>query len=363
MNRRSVPCLVAAMALVACAPKPDPGISPEQAKTGLFAPPVAITPLPDEPAPVAVASGPATDGANPDAATTATLASSGATDPSLPRVERVRLAVERGIDGLMRTPPKQLDAVWVADLLIGYRRDARIESYVRRWSQEFVNRRDPFACVFAREASRPVLPEDLGSGAKRFLLSLVAPAAIPQERAIELLREFVAAEETTGFVLTHQFLMTELCRYTALPLPEETLARRPDLLKRIAAEQATDDRFSDLFAERAAILLHYGAEAWPPDSDGGPSDEEAARWIDLVLAAQGVAGAWEDGRPHPARYDGQDFNLTQTPAHTTVLALWTLLAWQAREAGTGPATPLPLPTIPPALPTIPPALPTPPVAP
>ena len=69
-----------------------------------------------------------------------------------------------------------------------------------------------------------------------------------------------------------------------VPLPAAAWQREAELLRRIAEEQAGDPGFTDLFAERAAILLLYA----------GPDEGAARRWIDTIVGAQRPEGHWQD---------------------------------------------------------------------
>ena len=157
----------------------------------------------------------------------------------------------------------------------------------------------------ATDAAALPLPEFLGHGIMRLATDASAPTGQPTARALEFIDAFTATP-ATGYVLTHQFLVLEWARHVGVAMPDQVWERRGGLLERIAAEQAVDHQFSDLFAERAAILLAFSA----------PDSREADRWIDLIAAAQTGDGRWTSPRSL-ITYDGQQAPTNHPWVHTT----------------------------------------------
>ena len=99
---------------------------------------------------------------------------------------------------------------------------------------------------------------------------------------------------------------------TGLELPPSLTAELQPLLERLSAEPVNDASFSDLYAERAALLLLYGS----------PSFSEASDWIDTIVEAQSDDGAW-DGGTTTVSFDGVTTTIATESLHQTT---WSMLA-------------------------------------
>jgi hypothetical protein len=111
--------------------------------------------------------------------------------------------------------------------------------------------------------------------------------------------------EYSDYLLTHQYLTLRLLNDRHTLTGPRIRARLARLVTKIEQEQDADSLFSDLFAERAALLLSAGRVT-----------PRARRWVETILACQEPDHRWRV-RPHP--YPTQINDL-----HTTLLCLWTL---------------------------------------
>ncbi len=115
-------------------------------------------------------------------------------------------------------------------------------------------------------------------------------------------REFVGARDRWGYVLTHQAVWLAIWRWQGCPeRGVGTDALRNMLAANLAKEAAADPAFSDLAAERLAMLGHLGFARDVPE----------AAWR-AVATAQRPEGCW------PSRAGAA------CDPHTTGLALWAL---------------------------------------
>jgi hypothetical protein len=222
----------------------------------------------------------------------------------------VAQAVARGIEALLLEPSFQVGDIWVLQQLIHLQPHAGLARLVEWWTGELEP--NPFLRQIDPAAAYAALPPDPGRGIWRFYHYVLAPFGLPESRALEFLRDFVR-REATGYVLTHQLLAIEWAKEQGLALPETVIATRPELLGRIAAEQAADGTFSDLFAERAALLIRFAE----------PTPAESSAWIDTLLTAQLPDGSWQDFSHTVIDFDGERAPTMQSRAHTTA---WTELA-------------------------------------
>jgi hypothetical protein len=200
-------------------------------------------------------------------------------------------------------PPMEIGEAWMIQQLAAERADPPLRDLAAATEQRLAGHRA--ARLLRPDAAALDLPQDPGRGIARLATYIYAPAGQPADRAAAFIDAFTASP-ATGYVLTHQLLVLEWARSSGLALPAAVTARRDDLLARIAAEQAADATFSDLFAERAAILLAF---AEPPGA-------EADRWMEVIAAAAPADGRWVSGRSAIA-YDGQTASASHPWVHTT----------------------------------------------
>ncbi len=219
-------------------------------------------------------------------------------------------AYTSGIAAIMREPVLSVDEIWVLREILKLTPDEAL--------QQFVNdkiaglRGNSFLRLIDPNVSRIDLPADQYSGFSRFYSYVLAPFGMPEERAISFINDFLATEES-GYILTHQFLVLEWAEQTDLELPEPLRNKKKGILERILQEQLADNSFSDLYVERAAILLRFKK----------PKAKDAVNWIRTIVNAQLKEGSWGIYSKE-LTYDGQSTILKPTASHTIVLSLLSL---------------------------------------
>lgn len=222
-----------------------------------------------------------------------------------PRVARAEQAYGAAIAALSApdAPAMEPGEAWFLQRLARARNDPALRTLVTRSEQALASH--VAARLLRPDAAPYALPADPQFGIKKLAVYVFAPAGAPPERAVAFIDAFTATP-AAGYVLTHQFLVLEWAPAAGLALPAQVAARRADLLERIAAEQRGDAQFSDLFAERAAILLAFAR----------PAEAEAARWVDVIVAARPADGRWTSP-PSSLHYDGVTATATHRWEHTT----------------------------------------------
>jgi len=235
-------------------------------------------------------------------------------EPEQPLKNRIDEIFKTEINLLLSAPRLQVDALWAVQEMLKIQPDAEISASLDSW-KIYVRENDPFRLLIDKSAPRIVLPEKPGVGSRKFFNFVLAPLGSPPDRARSFISQFLASRET-GYFLTHQFLVLEWARQTGLDLPQELLAKRTELLARILDEQLKESRFSDLYAERAAILLHFST----------PSHRDAEKWVRNILESRKPAGGWGEYRT-VVTYDGENYTVNHTADHTRVLALLALRAY------------------------------------
>lgn len=235
------------------------------------------------------------------------------------RIYRAALDALRAADA----PPMEVGELWFLQQLAAARPDPELQALLaatveRRRGHALARLVDPTAAPFP-------LPEDPGRGIARLAAYANAPAGAPLPRAAAFVDAFTADPSAQGYPLTHQLLVLEWARTTGLELPDAVRARRTELLRRIAAEQRADTGFSDLFAERAAILLAFDR----------PGAAEVDGWLAVIAAAQPANGRWTSP-PSAMTYDGQSATARHPWVHTTGFVLATAGYALARPPGAAP---------------------------
>ena len=179
---------------------------------------------------------------------------------------RAEAAYEAGRRAIFEGGKTATDAVWFAQLLEHERPDPRIASWIAE--QIPLHEKEPFYPIIKPTAVSPVeIPEKLDRGVMRFTQYLLASVAVPEDVAMKHLEEYLAMD-VDEYLLTHQLTALEWAHAMGRPLPPNAEARRRVILSAIAREHAADSRFRDLWVERAAFLVVFGAadrnqvEAW-----------------------------------------------------------------------------------------------------
>lgn len=208
----------------------------------------------------------------------------------------------------------QSGTLWNLVKLTEYTGDDRYASWVKDMIGFAV--RDPGVRLVDSSQPQPVLPVDPGRGLLRFTNYVLAPVGRPAFMARRFIEQFIS-ETGEGYVLTHQILVVEWAREQGLKLPPSVEDRIRQLLKALEREQDANAKFSDLYAERTAILIMYG----------DPAPEKVAGWIDLVVDAQRDDGGWGTSS-QTIVYDGRESVTPNTEAsHTQSWALLALAAY------------------------------------
>lgn len=213
----------------------------------------------------------------------------------------------------------QSGTLWIMRKLTEYTGDARYGD----WVDEMV----PLAASNDRalrlvdlSQPKPVLPVDPGRGFVRFGNFVIAPVGQPEFLARRYVLEFIS-EPGEGYVLTHQIVVIEWAREQGLALPANVEDRKRQMLQALEREQDADPQFSDLYAERAAILVMYG--------DAPP--EKMATWAGLIVDAQRNDGTWPQSG-QTVLYDGRKSVARKTEAsHTQALSLLALAGYLKRR--------------------------------
>ena len=178
--------------------------------------------------------------------------------------------------------------------------------------------------------SNSPVPAELPRGIARFAAYLLAAVSGPDSIALPHFEEYVAMDEETGYSLSHQVSGLAWARALDRALPEATYARMDVLLERMAAEHAADDRFRDLWAERAAFLTLFGE----------PSPEELERWSAWVVEHHLGNGDWG----HTAtrmHFDGETQVGEHPRAHVRGLSMIVLSRYLKQLGDPGLPNPLP----------------------
>ncbi len=222
--------------------------------------------------------------------------------------ERARASFEAGRKTVVATPKTQVDAVWFAQLALRSRADPELEAWVAR--QIPLHEEEPFFPIISpKDRSKKSLGEDPGRGIVRWTNYLLASVAEPEGLAMRFLDDYLATP-ASGYVLTHQLTALVWAEAMERPVPAPLRAKRAALLARIAAEQAKDPVFSDLWVERAAFLSAFGQ----PD----PATLEA--WVEPIVDNHLGSGDWGDGASE-IEFDGHTLVAQHAREHLRGLAM------------------------------------------
>jgi len=225
-------------------------------------------------------------------------------------------------EAMLSTPLNESDQVWNLQRVLESTPDDQLEAHVL--AQLGALEGDPFELLINPEAGRSVLPEDPGSGLFLWFNYLLASVGTPEDRAIEWISNYLSAV-ASGYVLTHQILVIEWARQTGLEVPTTITSQLEPLLERLSAEHVADTAFSDLYAERAAVLLLYG--------DASP--QQAATWVTIIVDSQVENGTWEGGEI-TVSFDSETATTDAATNHTTTLSMLALRLYLDRVSSSPP---------------------------
>lgn len=197
--------------------------------------------------------------------------------------------------------------VWILKEILKLDPDSQLSRFVKAKIDKLSG--DPFLRIVNPKAPLVWLPKDPGSGGKRFYTYVLAAVGTPTARALSYINEFLSSS-ANGYVLTHQFLALAWFEQTNAELSIDLKEKQRAILPRISAEQAKAESFSDLYAERVAILLHFSK----------PSASDAHRWMHTMVSAYLDNGMWARYSESMA-YDGETIISAPGTNHTRALAL------------------------------------------
>lgn len=230
-------------------------------------------------------------------------------DPLLTRT-RVEKSYCSGVAAIKQEPDLTVGEVWVLNEILKSKPDETLQQIVNDKSTALAGH--PYLRLIDPNAPLVKLPENSETGLNRFCNYVLAPFGFPRERAMSFINDFLATEET-GYVLTHQFMVLIWAEQTGLELPGQVIEKKQKLLEKILQEQSTDNEFSDLYAERVAILLHFGTQ----------KSSDAARWIQMTVNAQLQNGSWGFFSGE-LTFAGQSISGKPGVSHTIALSLLSL---------------------------------------
>ena len=231
--------------------------------------------------------------------------------------EQALAAAERGAVWLsaLQIPLKDPGILWIISAIDGkYCHEPRVAQYVAQHFAEFHGRPNPIYPAleglslgkrdesFAAFSGRWQQQEDRSGVVSAMAYGVYCDRVpMPDDVAATL-----HATNLTRYDLTHQYLALLYMRQNGClsAADEKGLGQ---VARAIAEEQREDPVFSDLWAERVAVLL-YGDERGLVETP----------WLETLLAKQEPSGAWSDPK-FPKRFYG----IPENP-HTTVLAVWAL---------------------------------------
>lgn len=224
--------------------------------------------------------------------------------------EKVEKAYVIGINLIMNEPVLSIGEIWALQQILKFSPDKVLRTFLDgQISNSAANR---FERLVDSNAPRFRLPDDPGSGFDQLYIYILAAFGRPESRAISFIHDFLSKDED-GYILTHQLLVLEWAKQSGLQIPEELRRKKTYLLDRIYREQTRDRLFSDLYAERSAILFLYRH----------PTPEDARKWVLKTLNAQSPDGSWGLHSKEVA-YNEQKTTLNFTANHTLALVLLTL---------------------------------------
>jgi hypothetical protein len=230
-------------------------------------------------------------------------------------LDRVEIVIDHELNWLLKQQELRIAEVWGLVQVQRLRPRPQLSVFLSRQSNRLS--KDPFQALIIPSSVRFPLPVDPGQGPFKLNNFLLASVGKPPERAIDFLRRFLATP-AEGYILTHQFLVLEWAAETGLPLPSDLEQRQHEVMAAIVAEQEKDSHFSDLYAERAALIILYGR----------PTRDQTETWCRAILKARSHRGGWGAFKARQT-WEGKSATISTQPSHTRVLSLMALVGYSA----------------------------------
>ncbi len=250
-------------------------------------------------------------------------------DDTRPLPERATETYLAGRRALLADESVATDIVWFAQLILGDRPDEALRQWVE--VQTPLHRDDLYYPIIdTRTLSATEVPAELPRGIPRFAMYLLAAVGGPDSIALPHFLDFLAIDDATDYILSHQISGLGWARALDRALPDSAYARMDVLLAKMAAEHAADDRFRDLWAERAAFLTVFG----------DPTPEDLAQWSARLVEHHLGDGDW--GHTATAMTFDGDTQVGQHPrAHVRGMALVVLSRYLKGLGDPGLPNPMP----------------------
>ncbi len=235
-----------------------------------------------------------------------------------PRALRIRAsrAYAAGLAAITQEPISAVGDAWVLREICMLAPDRALQQYLNDSAVNYVD--DPFLRLIDPCAPLIELPVDPGTGLNRFYNYMLAPFGTPRERAMAFIHDFMTLN-ASGYILTHQFLLLQWAEQIGFELPEHLVIMRHERLEQILQEQLRNDSFSDLYAERVALLLHFGNQ----------NPENATKWVKTIVDAQLQDGSW-GSYSETIAFDDQSVTWEPGVSHISALALLSLRTYLDR---------------------------------
>ena len=225
--------------------------------------------------------------------------------------EKIRAIINQEITFLMGQELR-VDEVWGLRQIEGQLNKPGLSEFLNQQTVHLKN--DPFIFLVDPSSPKPILPGKCGQGRPKLQVYLQASIGEPRQRALQLIEQFLKFDGH-GYILTHQFLVLKWQEQTQGALPADLSRQKQHLLQKIALEQSEDSVFSDIAAERMAILGLYGQA----------TKEQKAYWQSHILNARLPQGGWPS-ESVSIEFDGLEAQIIPGSNHTRVLAIMALVA-------------------------------------
>lgn len=211
------------------------------------------------------------------------------------------------------------DVLWATIQIQKEKQDSKLEHFVK--SQKAQIRNPTYLPEVFPSREKVSLPKSPKPGIRRFLTYLDAPCGQPEKTALSHLNSFIFKKNTTGYILTHQFIVLLLAEQAGLPISQNWRLRKKKILEEVYAEQmrASSVDCIDLYIERVAFLLFFGDQ-------NKIERDHADLWIKTIINMQLQDGSWPLSKSSLS-YEGETTNVSSPRSHTTVLAIMALQAY------------------------------------
>ena len=225
-------------------------------------------------------------------------------------------SIEKGINWILTQSDFDVGTLWVLGKLCQLTDDTKFKEF---YQKELTAARQKenfkyYLKLFDDEVVVEKIPESRATSVSDLLIMedwLIAAVNCKDFAPSEDVLRQLFDNRYSGYFSTHQLLAIMWLKEQGCQ-DDRIEPKIKEIAEQMLSEQVSEDKFTDLFVERIALIQHAGY-----------GEKIESGWIETILDAQNEDGYWTSPPPEIDAYISD--------LHTTILAIWALIQYDARK--------------------------------